>query len=135
MQVLTGVTQLPARAFQQRVHVPAAIDVFRVGLLGQIEAVQHGWLRWVGSIAARHPEETDLWIDPSPPHALLAPRLVPHASLPASSAPALDPNGTYLITGGTGGVPNAGGAKGIGTTLNQGGTGASNGTAGNNGAA
>ena len=88
----------------QRVHVPAAIDVFRVGLLGQIEAVQHGWLRWVGSIAARHPEETDLWIDPSPPHALLAPRLVPHASLPASSAPALDPNGTYLITGGTGGV-------------------------------
>lgn len=89
----------------QRVHVPAAIDVFRVGgLLGQIEAMQHGWLRWVGSVAARHPDETDLWIDPSPPHALLAPRLVPHASLPASSAPALDPNGTYLITGGTGGV-------------------------------
>jgi len=92
----------------QRVHVPHTLDVLRSGgMLGQIEAIQHGWLRWIGSIAANHPTETDLWVDPAPPHKLLAPRLTPHMLLPASSAPAVDPSGTYLITGGTGGVGGA----------------------------
>ena len=92
----------------QRVYVPASLDILRTGgLLGQIEAVQTGWLRWVASIAAAHPAEVDLWVDPSPPHNLLAPRLTPHATLPSSSAPAVDPDGTYLISGGTGGVGGA----------------------------
>jgi acyl carrier protein len=48
-----------------------------------------------------------LWVDPSPPHALRVPRLVPCRSLPPTAAPAVDPNGFYLITGGTGGVGGA----------------------------
>ena len=57
----------------QRVHVPAPIDVMRSGgPFGAIEAVVGGYLRWVAGSAAAHPRETDLWLDPSPPHALRA---------------------------------------------------------------
>ena len=92
----------------QRVYVPPAMDILRSGgPMANIAHVASGWLRWVASVASRHLDEVDLWISPSPPHALLAPRLSPQRELPPSSTPAVDPEGTYLITGGSGGVGGA----------------------------
>lgn len=93
----------------QRVYVPESVDVFRFGggAMAAIDFVATGWLRWAASIAARHTNELDLWVNPTAPHSLCAPRLTPRLELPPSSAPAVDPNGVYLITGGTGGVGGA----------------------------
>ena len=92
----------------QRLFLPAATDLLRSGgsFLG-LQSVLQGWLGWVAAVAADHTAETDLWLDPSPPHAPLAPRLLPQARPPPSSSPAVDPNGTYLITGGSGGLGGA----------------------------
>jgi acyl carrier protein/NAD(P)-dependent dehydrogenase (short-subunit alcohol dehydrogenase family) len=96
----------------QRVHVPPSLDVLSgcgaLGTIGAIEAVAVGWLGWIASLAREHARESDLWLDPRAPHPLRAPRLSPRpVSLPPSSAPAVDPEGVYLVTGGTGGVGGA----------------------------
>ena len=92
----------------QRVHMPPAIDLLQSGgAFGGIEAMSRAYLTWIATIAATHLSETDLWLDPQSPHALRVPRLAPCRALPPTSAPAIDPNANYLITGGTGGVGGA----------------------------
>ena len=58
----------------QRVYVPESVDVFRFGggAMAAIDFVATGWLRWAASIAARHTNELDLWVNPTAPHSLCA---------------------------------------------------------------
>ncbi|KAL1526376.1 hypothetical protein AB1Y20_015089 [Prymnesium parvum] len=92
----------------QRLYLPAQLDLTRSsGGFASLDAVRQGWLGWLAAVGAAHAAETDLWLDPAPPHAPLAPRLKPQRHPPPSSARAVDKAGTYLVTGGSGGLGGA----------------------------
>ena len=92
----------------QRLHLPAAADLLRQsGPLGALPAVRQGWLSWLSAVASAHAHEADVWLAPEAPHAALAPRLLPQPRAKPSSTPTVDAAGTYLITGGSGGLGTA----------------------------
>jgi len=89
----------------QRIYLPQQADMLRSGsAFAKLGAVLQGWLVWIAAVAYEHLTEVDMWLDPSPPHTILAPRLVPQPRVPPSAGPTVDPSGTYLITGGSGGM-------------------------------
>ena len=103
----------------QRLYLPPSLDMLRGEAGGEAgggpmasllaigaisRAVTQGWLGWLSGLAASHPHETDLWIEPSPPHALRAPRLAPQPPPPPAAAAALDGRHAYVVTGGSGGL-------------------------------
>ncbi|KAL3928627.1 MAG: hypothetical protein SGPRY_002309 [Prymnesium sp.] len=92
----------------QRLFLPKELDLLRCGgMFGRIESVVQGWLSWLAAVASQHASETDVWLHPAPPHAPFAPRLLPQPLPPPSSLRAVNPRGTYLVTGGSGGLGGA----------------------------
>lgn len=92
----------------QRLFLPPELDLLgQGGPLALLPAVVDGWLRWLSSVAAALPFETDLFL-PAAGEAPRAPRLLPQPPPQAgASLPVVDPSGTYLISGGSGGLGSA----------------------------